>query len=101
MYHKAWFQSPAVFIHSDGTYVSTHVFKRLYTKPLLDKMSAVVGAGNLDESTRQEMKYLFERTAHEVLQYRLRLQLVAQQLEKFPSHPSQTEVNKVSPWAEK
>ena len=80
MYHKAWSQSPPVFIRSDGTFVSNFVFKRFHTKPLLDKQSAVVGARNIDESTGKEISALFERTANKVLQYRKQLQLVTKKI---------------------
>ena len=73
MYHKAWFQLVKPTEQAKQTVISPFVFTRLYTKPLLKKISALVGSRFIDESTSQEIKSLFDRTAQEVLQYRQQL----------------------------
>ena len=105
MYHKAWFELVPIFKpHQDtGTVISPFAFKRLYGKPILPRMSAVVGSRHLDESTKREIKALFERTANSELQHRQQVQLIVQKMKEFhitpppPSHPNQPEVNVASP----
>lgn len=70
VYHKAWFQPVKPTGQRKETVISPLAFTRFYGKPLLNKESAVVGSRFIDESSREEIKSLFKRTANEVLQYR-------------------------------
>lgn len=104
MYHKTWFLFPPIRMTDADIIISPLVFKRVYGKPLLDTESAVVGSRNLDESTRQEIVALFERTADSARQHREQMQLITKKLKEFhisPSHPNQQEGNRVPPWADK